>query len=181
MDKDAVADCYSYPAHVVTYNGGVRLLAVPSREAWTAVIERILQMYGAMGVRTAAMRDLQITNLAPQVAQAQLTWSLQGEGGRALYDFAATYTLAALDGALKIVQVVSENEQPKFQGVMRARVSVGQRLRTVAIRLRKVYGPPRRAASAAARRAHPHRPFPTPSDTTATAPMPIFGPLRRVG
>ena len=37
LDKDAVADRYSYPAHVVTYNGGVRLLAVPSREVWTAV------------------------------------------------------------------------------------------------------------------------------------------------
>lgn len=42
LDKDAVADCYSYPAHVLTYNGAVRLLPVASREAWTAVIERIL-------------------------------------------------------------------------------------------------------------------------------------------
>ena len=43
LDRDAVADRYRYPAHVVTYDGGVRLLAVPSREAWTTVIERILE------------------------------------------------------------------------------------------------------------------------------------------
>jgi ketosteroid isomerase-like protein len=120
-DKDAVADRYAYPAHVVTHDGGVRLLAVPSREAWTAVIERILQMYGAMGVRTAAMVDLSVVNISPQVAQARLVWALRGEGDRPLYEFEATYTLALLDGELKIVQVVSENEQPKFQGVMRAR------------------------------------------------------------
>jgi hypothetical protein len=35
--------------------------------------------------------------------------------------FEATYTLAQTDGELKIVQVISENEQPKFMGVMRAR------------------------------------------------------------
>jgi ketosteroid isomerase-like protein len=123
LDKDAVADRYAYPAHVVTHNGGVRLLAVPSREAWTAVIERILQMYGAMGVHSAAMVDLSVVNISPQVAQARLVWVLRGEGDKPLYEFEATYTLALVDGELKIVQVISENEQPKFQGVMRARSS----------------------------------------------------------
>jgi ketosteroid isomerase-like protein len=121
LDKDAVADRYAYPAHVVTYNGGVRLLAVPSREAWTAVIERILQMYGAMGVRRAGMVDLRVANISPQIAQARLVWALRGDGDKPLYEFAATYSLALFEGELKIVQVISENEQPKFQGVMRAR------------------------------------------------------------
>ena len=121
LDKDAVADRYSYPAHVVTYNGGVRLLAVPSREAWTAVIERILDMYRAMGVRGAAIRELRVSDVSPQVALARVRWALQGSGDQPLYEFDATYTLALLDGELKIVQVVSENEQPKFLGVMRAR------------------------------------------------------------
>jgi ketosteroid isomerase-like protein len=121
LDKDAVADRYSYPAHVVTHNGGVRLLAVPSREAWTAVIERILQMYGAMGVRRAAMNELRVVGISSQVAQARLVWALRGEGDKPLYEFEATYTLALFEGELKIVQVISENEQPKFQGVMRER------------------------------------------------------------
>ena len=121
LDKDAVADRYSYPAHVVTHNGGVRLLAVPSREAWTAVIERILQMYGAMGVRRAAMNELRVVGISSQVAQARLVWALRGEGDKPLYEFEATYTLVLFEGELKIVQVISENEQPKFQGVMRER------------------------------------------------------------
>jgi ketosteroid isomerase-like protein len=121
LDKDAVADRYSYPAHVVTHNGGVRLLAVPSREAWTAVIERILQMYGAMGVRRAAMNELRVVGISSQVAQGRLVWALRGEGDKPLYEFEATYTLALFEGELKIVQVISENEQPKFQGVMRER------------------------------------------------------------
>jgi ketosteroid isomerase-like protein len=123
LDKDAVADRYSYPAHVVTHNGGVRLVAVPSREAWTAVIERILEMYRAMVVRGAVMRDLRVTEVSAQVAQARLVWALHGEGDRPLYEFEATYTLALVEGELKIVQVISENEQPKFLGVMRARGS----------------------------------------------------------
>jgi hypothetical protein len=121
LDRDAVADRYSYPAHVITYDGGVRLLAVPSREVWTAVIERILQMYGALGVRQAVMGDLRVVFFSPQIAQARLVWALRGEGDKPLYEFEATYTLALFDGELKIVQVISENEQPKFQAVMRPR------------------------------------------------------------
>ncbi|HEY6202585.1 MAG TPA: hypothetical protein VI056_06040 [Candidatus Limnocylindria bacterium] len=121
QDKDSVADRYAYPAHVVTHDGGVALVPVPSREAWSAVIERILQMYRAMGVRRAAMIDLRIVTLSPQIAQAQLTWDLHGEGDEALYQFEATYTLARFNDELKIVQVISENEQPKFMGVMRRR------------------------------------------------------------
>jgi hypothetical protein len=123
MDKEAVADRYGYPAHAVTYDGGVGLVAVPTREAWTAVIERILEMYRAMGVRRAAMRDLRVTEVSAQVAQARLVWTLHGEGGRLLYEFEATYTLALLAGELKIVQVITENEQPKFRAVMSARGS----------------------------------------------------------
>src|SRR5438093_13548017 len=50
LDKEAVADRYAYPAHVITYDDGVRLLAVPTREVWTAVIDRILETYRAMDV-----------------------------------------------------------------------------------------------------------------------------------
>src|ERR1700704_3494431 len=80
LDRDAVADRYAYPAHVVTHDGGVRLLAVPTREVWTAVIERLLQMYGAMGVRQAVMGDLRVVFLSPQIPQARTTWKLRGEG-----------------------------------------------------------------------------------------------------
>ncbi len=85
-DKEAVADRYAYPVHVVTHNGGVR-----------------------------------VVNISPLVAQASLVWDLRGEGDKPLYKFEATYTLALFDGELKIVQVISENEQPKFMGVMRER------------------------------------------------------------
>ena len=121
QDKDAVADRYAYPAHVVTHDGGVALVPAPTREAWLAVIERILKMYGVMGVRRAAMVDLSVVSVSPQIAQAHLIWDLHGDGDRPLYQFEATYTLALLNDGLKIVQVISENEQPKFMGVMRER------------------------------------------------------------
>ena len=121
QDKDAVADRYAYPAHVVTYDAGVALVPAPSREAWLAVIERILKMYTAMGVRRAAMIDLSVVSVSPQIARAHLTWDLHGEGDRPLYQFEATYTLALINDGLKIVQVISENEQPKFMRVMRER------------------------------------------------------------
>jgi hypothetical protein len=100
-------------------------VAVPTREAWIATIERILQMYQAMGVRRAAMRDLRLTELSPLVTQARLVWALHGDGDQLLYEFEATYTLVSLEGGLKIVQVITENEQPKFREVMRARARIG--------------------------------------------------------
>jgi hypothetical protein len=67
------------------------------------------------------MGDLRVVNISSQVVQARLVWVLRGDGDKPLYEFEATYTLAQIDGELKIVQVISENEQPKFQGVMRER------------------------------------------------------------
>ena len=60
-----------------------------------------------MGVRAAAIRDLRVTDVSPQLAQAHVVWSLQSDGDLPLYDFAAIYTLALIDGAPKIVQVIS--------------------------------------------------------------------------
>jgi len=71
LDRDAVADRYAYPAHVVTYDGGVRLVAVASREVWIGVVERILQMYSAMGVRHAAMTALGVVTISPLVARKE--------------------------------------------------------------------------------------------------------------
>jgi len=85
------------------------------------VIDRILEMYRAMDVRGAAIRELRVSDVSPQVALARVRWALNGDADRPLYEFAATHALALFDGELKIVQVVSENEQPKFLGVMRAR------------------------------------------------------------
>jgi hypothetical protein len=120
-DKAAVADRYGYPAHAVTHDGGVGLVAVPSREVWTAVVERILEMYRAMGVHRAELRDVRVTDVSAEVAQARVVWVLHGKGDRLLYEFEATYTLALLESRLKIVQVITENEQPKFRDVMRER------------------------------------------------------------
>jgi ketosteroid isomerase-like protein len=97
QDKDAVADRYAYPAHVVTHDGGIALVPAPSREAWLAVIERILQMYRAMGVRRAAMLD-------------QAALPVRGD----LYACAIQRRTQDRSG-------ISENEQPKFMGVMRER------------------------------------------------------------
>ena len=96
QDKDAVAARYAYPAHVVTHDGGIALVAAPSREA-------------------------SVVTVSPRIAQARLTWDLHGEGDKPLYRFEAIYTLALVDDGLKIVQVISENEQPKFMGAMRER------------------------------------------------------------
>jgi hypothetical protein len=78
-------------------------------------------MYRAMGVHRAELRDVRVTDVSAEVAQARVVWVLHGEGDRLLYEFEATYTLALLESRLKIVQVITENEQPKFRSVMRER------------------------------------------------------------
>src|ERR1700687_3948208 len=74
LDKDAVADRYAYPAHVVTYNGGVRLLAVPTREARRAGCTRVMR-----GCKTAASTP------APRGPRGLAWWGCGAEKKKSRY------------------------------------------------------------------------------------------------
>lgn len=125
MDKDAVADHFGYPLHVVTYGDTVGLLGAPSRDDWVAVIERILDLYRTIGVRRASVGDLRVVQRSDQVVEASVRWTLRGEGDRLLYEFDAAYTLAWLDGRPKIVQIVAESERPKARALRTGQTGSG--------------------------------------------------------
>jgi len=57
----------------------------------------------------------------PGISAEQVRAFLDGYASAFWPSRPVTYTLALFDGELKIVQVCSESEQPKFLGVVRAR------------------------------------------------------------
>ena len=44
----------------------------------------------AMGVRGAAIRELRVSEVSPQIALARVRWALQGSGDQPLYEFDAS-------------------------------------------------------------------------------------------
>ena len=73
--------------------------------------------YRAIGVRSAEVRELRVTELTPRLAQAAVRWGLiDGEGGR-LYDFDAAYTLADLGQGMRIT-AIAHNETPRLRAFL---------------------------------------------------------------
>jgi hypothetical protein len=114
QDAAAVADHFAYPSHVTSDAGDIVLIPVGNREEWVTQIERLLAMYGVVGVATARAQNVQAAELSPRLIQAAVHWSLFDKAGGVLYKFEATYTLVALEGGLRIA-AISHNEVPRYR------------------------------------------------------------------
>ncbi len=123
FDAPAIADLFAYPATVVgDAPGGLTVARVVSREAWLPQIERLLEAYRAMGVRSAQARERCSMQLARGLAQVTLQWRLLDETGDTLYDFDASYTLVDQGQGLRIV-AVAHNETTRLIALTRGRTA----------------------------------------------------------
>lgn len=117
FDVDAIADLFSYPCQITGGDGGVTVTTVAARNAWLPQIERLLAAYRAIGVRTAAVRELHVTELAPGLSQLSVRWALADEKGGSIYDFAASYTLADRGDGPRIT-AIAHNETPRLRAAV---------------------------------------------------------------
>lgn len=119
-DAAAVAGHFRFPLHVTGDAGEVSVLSIPSVEAWIPQLDRLLAGYAQLDVRTARVLEARITRFSPRLAQAAIRWGLHDSGGRVVYEFDASYTLALTGTALKIT-AITHNEQ------LRAREALARR------------------------------------------------------
>jgi hypothetical protein len=114
LDADAIAGHFAFPCHVASDASEVGVTVADTREEWTEVVERLVGMYRAIGVRSARVLEVRISELSPRLAQAVVHWELHDGDGRALYDFDAAYTLAEVDGAFRAA-ALAHNEMPRYR------------------------------------------------------------------
>jgi hypothetical protein len=119
FDAEAVAGFFAFPCQVTSDAAEVSVTSVPTREAWLPQIERIIGAYRVLGVSTAAVLDLRVTDLTPRLAQAAVRWGLRNRNGDAVYEFDASYALADLGEGFRIT-AIAHNETPRLRAALAA-------------------------------------------------------------
>lgn len=112
-DAAAVADHFAFPIHVDSQGGG-GAITIDGREAWIAQVERLFAMYRAIGVATARVLDLRVTEPSPGAPRAAVRWALDDSAGRRLYEFDAAYTLVTAGGGPRIA-AIAHDEVPRYR------------------------------------------------------------------
>jgi hypothetical protein len=97
--------------------GEIVLVPIPAKGDWIAEIQGLLGMYGAIGFGSAGILNMELTEISPHLVQAVVHWELRDGEGRSLYDFQAMYTLAEIDGALRI-SAIARNEIPRYRACL---------------------------------------------------------------
>jgi hypothetical protein len=70
-----------------------------------------------VGFSSARVGKLATTELSPRLVQATVHWALHDAAGRPLYDFDATYSLAKINGAVRIA-AIAHNEIPRYRACL---------------------------------------------------------------
>ena len=114
QDAAAIADHFAYPGLVTSDAGEIVLVPITNRAEWIGKLEQLLGMYRAIGVATAHVLELTLTEISPRLAQAHIHWALHTAAGERLYDFEASYTVAQIADEFHIV-AIAHNEMPHYQ------------------------------------------------------------------
>ncbi len=117
FDVEAIADLFSYPCQITGDTGEVIVTTVDIREAWVPQIDRLVAGYRKIGVRTAEVLELHVTELTPRLSQVTVAWALADEDGKPIYDFRASYTLADRGDGLRIT-AIAHNEMGRLHAAV---------------------------------------------------------------
>jgi hypothetical protein len=113
-DVEAVLGCFGFPIHVVGVTAGDASISTATGEDWRHIISNLLESYRRLGVNDAEALALEVSEPLPAVFMARVHWQLQRADGSQVYNFHAVYTLARMDGNLRIV-AVAHDELPKLR------------------------------------------------------------------
>jgi hypothetical protein len=105
FDVAAIAELFSYPCQITSDADEVTVTTVPTRETWLPELERLVDAYRAIGVRSAEILELRVVELTPRLAQATVRWRLADGEGEPIYNFGASYTLVDLDGSTRVTAI----------------------------------------------------------------------------
>ncbi len=116
LNGSAIADLFAYPSHITSDMGDIRdvnLMSIPTKKEWVNEIEHLLDMYRTIGFGSAHILKMTPTEISPRLVQAVIHWAIRDTEGHLLYEFQAIYTLAKLDGELRIAALL-HNELPSL-------------------------------------------------------------------
>ncbi|QPF90016.1 hypothetical protein [Bradyrhizobium commune] len=113
LDTDAIADCVAYPSHIVSDSDEVTLIAIANRQQCLATMSRVVELHRQLGAPSGRIHDLSILELSPRLVQASLRMDVRDRASNPLYDFQATYSLAKIAGAWRIV-AIAHNQIPRL-------------------------------------------------------------------
>lgn len=120
LDVDQIAAHFSFPLHVASDAGKIAVEAVPTLADWLPQVERLVGAYRTIGVRSAHPQEASIQAVSPRLLQVRVRWHLRDGAGAELYEFTTGYTLAEIQGDLRIV-ALAHDELPR----LRARLGQG--------------------------------------------------------
>lgn len=113
-DVSAIADHFAFPLHITSDAGQVPLLTFATRQDWIGRVQQLLARRRAIGFSFARALNLVAIELSSRLVHAVVHWALLDEAGGTLYDFNAAYSLATIDGVVRIT-AISHNEVPRYR------------------------------------------------------------------
>jgi hypothetical protein len=94
---------------------GIVLTSVTNRREW--IPQQLLGMYQKIGVSSAHMLDTRTNVISRGLLHVWVHWDLLDNSGGRVYDFQAAYTLANIDGSLRIT-AIAHNEMVKSRAYL---------------------------------------------------------------
>jgi hypothetical protein len=117
FDVAAVADLFYYPCHITSDGAEVTVAVIPTRHAWIPRLGQLVAAYREIGVRSAEVLAVDLVEITGRLVQAGVHWGLLGEQGRKIYEFDASYTLAAVGEGMRIT-AIAHNEAPRLRAAI---------------------------------------------------------------
>lgn len=113
-DAPAIVRHFANQVHVASETGKSVSVQIESGDEWRKAIDRLLDMYLAINVATAEVKEMSVHPVSSRLVQASLHWALRDGNGAPLYEFDALYTLARHSETFKII-AIAHNEIPQYR------------------------------------------------------------------
>jgi hypothetical protein len=117
QDAAAIARHFADLVHVSSDMGDDVTVHVSTDVEWRKSIEKLLEMYRAIDVRSAEAIALATDALSPRLVQTRVRWALADSARLPLYEFDAMYTLARHAEKFRIV-AIAHNEIPQYRACL---------------------------------------------------------------
>lgn len=113
-DAPAIVRHFADQVYVASETGKGVNVQVETGDEWRKTIDRLLDMYRAINVASAEVKEMSVHPVSSRLVQASLHWGLRGGNGAPLYEFDALYTLARHSEKFRII-AIAHNEIPQYR------------------------------------------------------------------
>jgi hypothetical protein len=113
-DAPAIVRHFATQVHVASETGKSVSVQVETGDEWRKTIDRLLEMYLAINVASAEVKEMSVHPVSSRLVQASLHWALRDPTGAPLYEFDALYTLARHSETFRIISI-AHNEIPQYR------------------------------------------------------------------